>query len=306
MTQIPQQIGRLADLVHAGRLDLAKAQTRELLDTTDPEALEVVAHCITILEASPRIALPKLRHYWKTCRNETARAIIAACAPTETPSIPQQRTAPSHTRQHAAHDLRTETRPDLRRGPSRTPAQAAALRRAERETTAYQDTRAGVEEGAEPQDRPAGYALDYDRAALTALRGAPCVRCWTERPTADHDRRHDDGLCGECRDRGRAGIPALPEGHTLADAVAARCAFITAHAPAAAHGILRREWARARTPEHRDHIAAWVAAHRDQITPAPAATVATAAGHCRACGSYRALRRKRCTDCTTAAAAVRA
>ncbi|UVS80587.1 hypothetical protein Actkin_04338 [Actinokineospora sp. UTMC 2448] len=300
MTQIPQQLGQLTDLVHAGRLDLAKRQTRELLDTLDPEALDVIARCITILEASPRVALPKLRHYWKTCGDTTSRAIIAACAPTDTPTIPEQRTAPTQSRQRAARDLRTETRPDLRRSPSRTPAQAAALRRAERETNAYQDTRAGVEEGTEPQERPAGYTLDYDRAALTALRGTPCVRCWTERPTADHDRRHDDGLCGECRDRGREGIPVLPEGHTLADAVAARCAFITAHAPAAAHGILRREWTRASTREHRDLIAAWVAAHRDQITPAPAGAVGHAAGHCRACGSYRALRRRRCADCERA------
>jgi hypothetical protein len=297
-----EAIHQLTDLIKAGRLDLAKAHARTALATADDNALAVIDNCVTILEAPPQVALPRLRHYWKSSDEQT-RSLIAACAPDPAaPRVPQQR-EPERTPQwtkgtvyRAARDLRTEVRPAARREP-RTARGAEAERRAYQQGIAYEKTRGGVEEGS-PSPRPDAYAIDYDNAARHPLRGTPCVRCWTERSSADHARQHDDGLCGPCREKGRPGIPPLTAPHTAADVVAARCAFIAEHAPpTAVHGVLRKEWARATTRAHRDAIAGWVTAHPEQVVAPTGAQVKRTAGECRDCGSYRALRNQLCADC---------
>lgn len=282
-------ISDLAQLVKRGDLDEAKRQASTMLGTANPHDLHVVANCAHILDTWPRIGVVKLRAYWRSS-NEHDRAIIATCALErgEQRSQPDPTTnrAPHWTRRNkhqAPRDVRREVRPDRRRTPRPNSEEPATV-------TAYHRERAGVDDAPQHGERPDGYAIDYDRAALPPLSGTPCVRCWLERSAADQNRAHDDGLCTECRDRGLSGVPALPEGHSQADAVAARCAFIAAAHPQLAVRLLRRYWQSA--TRDRDTIAAWVA-HRNGTTPtddaaptpSPADTAELAA--CASCGEPR-------------------
>ncbi|WP_406238413.1 hypothetical protein [Nocardia sp. NBC_01009] len=108
-------------------------------------------------------------------------------------------------------------------------------------------TRTGLD--VRDDDRPAflanGNGLDYDHTTLPPLQGWVCVYCFGERACADHFRTDtdghrvsDDGLCQHCRDTGRPGIAALPDGFGLAEEVAAYCQYLTDHYPAAAPGLL--------------------------------------------------------------------
>jgi hypothetical protein len=93
------------------------------------------------------------------------------------------------------------------------------------------------------------------------------VSCWIERSAADQHRGGwDYGLCGECRDAGHAGIPALPAGHTRSDAVRARCRFIADSDETGQGGLpaLRAEYRRA-NPADRATIAGWVADRRPDL-----------------------------------------
>jgi hypothetical protein len=154
--------------------------------------------------------------------------------------------------------------------------------------------------------------MDYDRAALPPLHGTPCVSCWVERATRDRRAGHDDGLCTECRDRGRPGIPALPQGHARADAIEARCAFIADKYPHAALRVLRRYWQQSSAGHDRDVVAAWVRTHDLTDTQAPTTPVAPEAApvelaRCASCAEPRTARDTRhiniedglCTPCRT-------
>ncbi|WP_063125126.1 MULTISPECIES: MobF family relaxase [Nocardia] len=112
---------------------------------------------------------------------------------------------------------------------------------------------------------PAAYSLDYDKAATHRTRGLECVACSIERRPQDATpippRRADDGLCGECRDNGEAGIPD----HDPSRHMTARADHLAAGKPLpAVHAILRRDWKAVTDPERRAQIEAWIRAH-----PAP-------------------------------------
>ncbi|MCC3317954.1 MULTISPECIES: hypothetical protein [Nocardia] len=99
-----------------------------------------------------------------------------------------------------------------------------------------------------PEHRGDGIEVDYSKAAKTPVRGWRCVFCFIERASCDAmrpDGRSDDGLCESCREDGRPGIPALPEGFTYADVVAAHCRFLTTEYPAVAEALLRDRLQRA-------------------------------------------------------------
>jgi hypothetical protein len=299
-TTVADSILELAGLVRAGDRAEAKRQARTLLDTADPRHLTIVAQCATILDYWPRIGVAKLRAYWQSCTDPQDRAIIAACAPEpgEHPQRTQPNSAPrgNTSRHQARRTVRRQMRPELRRRrDQRQQREEPAV------VTAYHQDRAGVDDAPEYGERPDGYAVDYDRAAVPALRGTPCVYCWVERSSADQaPSRADDGLCEQCRDKGRPGIPALPAGHTRADAIAARCALIAAkHHRTAAVSILRNEWDRAQGRD-RAVIAEWVAAHRAEIDGPAASTLALvgkANATCGTCGSVRQVRAGQCADC---------
>ncbi|GGM67771.1 hypothetical protein GCM10012275_42970 [Longimycelium tulufanense] len=302
---ISDEITELAALVKAGDLAAARRRARTLLDTVNPETLAILARCVATLERYPfPSALPRLRQAWRDHPNH--RDLIAACVPDTDPGVYRPDIQPARPNRYGRHNYRAPR--DHRTWTDPTRRRARRIQREEpRTATEYFDSRAGVDDAPARAERPIGYALDYDKAAVPDVRGLPCVACWLERSRADvHARRAraghgDDGLCHDCRERGRPGIPELPPGHTLADAVAARCAHIAAHTGNAAHAILRREWQRAGHRAHRDLIAAWVQAHplpatTQDDTPTEPAPSAAPAG-CVTCGDLRQVRDGLCVDC---------
>ncbi|OBF73612.1 hypothetical protein A9X06_27400 [Mycobacterium sp. 852002-51759_SCH5129042] len=99
-----------------------------------------------------------------------------------------------------------------------------------------------------PEHRGDGIEVDLSKAAKTPVRGWRCVWCFIERANCDampSDGRSDDGLCENCRSDGRPGIPALPDGFTYADVVAAHCRFLTTEYPDIAEALMRDRWRRA-------------------------------------------------------------
>ncbi|TDD35498.1 hypothetical protein [Saccharopolyspora elongata] len=158
------------------------------------------------------------------------------------------------------------------------------------------------------RDKPITCNIDYDRAAMPC-HGWPCLECNSERSIVD--RRTPDGLCGECRERQRSGLPepaSWPELQTATEharqAIAAAenarraaraaaervsaemienaCAYIWGHqAPAAALDRIEKLWRAADTTQRRV-IAAWVnrnvpAEHIDARAAAKEANAETSA-----------------------------
>ncbi len=246
----------LAELVDAGDLTAARRVGQRLLGSADPRALTVLTRCASALRADADVAAERLRRLWRDS-DPADRAIIEACVPDAdyrpdlpTPGIDHY--AATRPRYVAAGDLRITRRAPSTPRPRDGDSGIAG---------AYERDRGGVDEQPEPATTPIGYELDYDRAGVPALRGTPCLQCWIERATADQRRgRRDDGLCQDCRDRGRSGIPELPAGHSRTQQVEARCAFIATHAGAGTRPALRQEYRRASRGD-RAVITAWVSAH---------------------------------------------
>lgn len=300
-------ISDLAALVNSGAFKEAKRQARALIDTADPRHLELIARCAEIAETHPRTAITRLRWMWHQA-DADGRAIIAACvpAPGEDRSRPQldEQRAP---RWNARNRYRAPSTVTVRKGRPRRPQRrddepAVSVR--------YHESRAGVDDQPTRAERPAGYANDYDKAAVPAQRGTACVSCWIERAAADM-RPHDDGLCSECRDAGRRGVEPLPNGSSRAEAIAARCAHIAAnHLPATARVLLRADW-HSSPKREQAVIAAWVAAHPIPDTAKPAHVVAELPAPCATCAEPRRprdLRRQdsddgQCAPCRAAAPA---
>jgi hypothetical protein len=292
-------------MIKDGKLRDAKRLMARLLDNVSPHVLALLTECAEILSRPSAVARPKLCALWNQHQaHPVALKIIEACAPArdewdsrqvdDLPPVPQARrdtarpASPVRARRSAP-----ASRSDLR---------ARRIRgRADQRADAYAEHRAGVDDQPVYGPRPDAYAIDYDNAALYALRGLDCVTCWTERTRADHAPRvregdlSDDGLCSECRDKGREGIPSLPVNFTAADAVAARCTYIaTRHRPATARTLLNSEW-HAVGPEARALIKAWCAANVELVNAEPA-KVEPATATCE-CGSATRVRDGACADC---------
>ncbi|MEU4806420.1 hypothetical protein [Actinosynnema sp. NPDC023587] len=270
-SSISDCLERIVDAVCGGELTAAKHYAGHLLSKLDQHTFGIVADCVDTIERYPDRAEVHLRARWKAAGTDTDRAVIATFGTAYLQRRPAYVPPPRHSaRDTAPRDGRTEFRPEARR--TLTPARRAELRRQDRRDALAADY--GPRAGADDQPpRATVYAggLDYDRAAVPALRGTPCVRCWLERAPSDYTAACDDGLCGECREKGRPGIPPLPEGHTRVDAIEARCAFITANYPIA-RALLARWWKSYATPADRTTITAWV--HRNPFpatAPEPSA-----------------------------------
>jgi hypothetical protein len=255
--EIPAALARLAELVAAGKFTAARRAAATLIDHTDPHTLGLIARCADALQADRDTATAALDELWLAATDRDA-AIITACLPGAdyTPDLPTPEVEPAWKRQ-----VRwvPPSRVRVRHGPVTTPARTGGDSGV---ITGYlAETDGPVADDRGETGRPIGYELDYDLAALYPVKGAPCCRCWIERSRADQGR--PDGLCGECRDAGHPGIPALPAGHTRADAVRARCQFIAASDTTGQGGLptLRAEYRRA-TAADRAVIAAWVTDQR--------------------------------------------
>jgi hypothetical protein len=307
MTQSPcvsDSITDVATMIKNGKLRDAKRLMAQLLDNVQPHVLTLLTECAEILSQPSDVARPELHALWNQHRTHPiALKIIAACAPARDEWESRHVEPPE-----AAQAQRDGIRPG---SPVRTRHSAPASRsnlhvrrarvRADRHAAAYVKHRAGVDDQPAYGPRPDAYALDYDNAALHALRGLDCVTCWTERTRADHAPRvregdfSDDGLCSECRDKGREGLPGLPADFTAADAVAARCTFIAArHRPATARTLLNSDW-HAVGPEAQTLIKAWCAANADLVNAEPAKDE-PATDACE-CTSATRVRDGLCADC---------
>jgi hypothetical protein len=251
--EIPAALARLAELVAAGKFTAARRAAATLIEGTDPHTLGLIARCTDALQADRDTATAALDELWLAATGRDA-AIITACLPGSdyTPDLPTPEVEPAWKR-HVRWVPPSRVR--VRRGPVTTPACTGG------DTgiiTGYRaETDGPASDDREPSGRPIGYELDYDLAALHPVRGTTCLSCGLERTRADQGRA--DGLCGECRDAGHPGIPALPAGHTRADAVRARCQFIAESDTTGQGGLptLRAEYRRAGAAD-RAVISAWV------------------------------------------------
>lgn len=260
ITEVPAVVARLAELVADGKFTAARRAAASLIDQADPHALGVIARCADALQADRHEATAALDELWMSATERDA-AIITACLPGADyrPDLPTPELEPAWKRQ-----VRwvPPSRVQVRRGPRRAPARAGdsgllLSYLAETDPAPAEVRDAGTE-------RPLGYELDYDLAAVHPVRGTPCAGCSIERSSADQHRGGwDDGLCGECRDAGEPGIPQLPAGHTRTDEIRARCRFIAAADATGQGGLptLRAEYRRA-CPADKTVIAAWVRDHQ--------------------------------------------
>lgn len=270
-------MGRAAELIEAGKLRAARRAVAAVLAAADLATATLLGHCLTALESGEPTRTQRLRWLWRRA-DDDGRALLEACAPRRDtrplPPLPAADTVPdrsprwTHATLHQApRDLTARRVPTEQRPAPRTARQARAGDLGE--TDAYLAERAPLgEQDARTPEQTDYELLDYDRAAVPALRGTACVVCFIERATRDQHRRPDDGLCEDCRDAGRPGITPLPAGHTRAEAIAARCACLTATArtPEQAARLLRAEWRRA-DPAARGVIAGWVATHTPRAHP---------------------------------------
>ena len=227
------KLADLDELVERGNQRQALRQARQLLDHTDGDTRAELADLVGSLEQQRDAdwVPPQRRHLTRW--------------------VP-----PSRVRVH-------------RQAP-RTPAPTAtAGREGDAAAAVYLAERGGDDDPTDdPADdpaaaeRPPGYDLDYDLAALAPLRGRPCLNltCRVERTPAD--LRTSDGLCRDCR----------ADGHTRASVIADWCAHIAAtHPGERARQRLREAWSTARgagASADRAVIAGWVQDHPDAFTTA--------------------------------------
>jgi hypothetical protein len=311
---VSEAVADVATKIKIGDHKQAKRAMAQLLDNVHPSVLDLLGSCADILSRPNAIARPKLGALWQRS-DETGRKVIEACAPAkdewELREIPEL-SADSQARGPARPASPVQTRKG--RPVSEWELRSRGNhRQARKDTVAYHDPdtgRAGVDD--EPwrgNDRPDAYAHDYDKAALHAMRGLDCVSCYGERTRTDHAPKvregdlSDDGLCTECRDRGRAGIPSLPAGFTFADPfaqaalhVAARCTYIASrHHPATARTLLNRDW-EAVHGHARALIGAWGKANTAIIEAPAQGNQVPEAAVCE-CGSLRQVRDGQCIEC---------
>jgi hypothetical protein len=211
-----EDLAAIEELIELGQHDAARRECRRLMESADPRTFALIAQLASAARLDRQDA-------WM-------------------PPHPADR----KVRYVPPRDLRT------RRSAPRAPGRRDA-RDGDALAAAYLVERGGVDDAPPRPERPAGYSLDYDLAAVPALRGAPCLHCHLER--SNLDRTHSDGLCEECRDAG----------YTRASVIQARCAQIVAGAGEQARSLLQRAWRRA-NPTDRLTIAAWVDANRAQVT----------------------------------------
>lgn len=124
--------------------------------------------------------------------------------------------------------------------------------------TSYLATRGGVVDDPQPQQRPDGYTIDYDRVALDGLRAPVCLGCHLERTPADV--RVGDGVCADCRADGLGRDPMQLRCEAVLAAAVRRGPW--------ARRELRRLWDAA-DAAGRASIEAFVAANNHRVPPAP-------------------------------------
>lgn len=265
-TSVSEMLEDIDLLLDLGGMAEARELAAQILDTADPETLEVLAHIAWVRENNTKTVNARMRDAWKRSTLEH-RELIETCVvlyvdpitpPVDeaTPAEPEVLRADVHipTTRAEAPELRTSYRRDVVEfSPVRRkvdPAARIARRTKKQIRTAikcaktvhrYQWSRAGVDDQPPIEDRPFNYENDYDETAVPALQGLACVHCWQERSAKDN-RHHTDGLCDRCRSLDRSGLPSLPATAWRDEIIAARCKFIATTFPrSTALAILRKE-----------------------------------------------------------------
>jgi len=311
MTPIPQQdtataVEVIRTLVQAQNIREAKNELRQLKSAIDdPTWLLLTEIANTLRFKTHDTAVAKLRNLWQ--RNEPYRDIIEACVP----------------KQGEGQYIRKAAR-QKRPPPDEVRPKPGNL------TESYEDDLGKTErdDPGTPRPKPITDRHDYDIDAALEVRSGLCVSCRLERAEMDTltgrvlTGHGDDGLCYDCRDSGRAGIPELPLGHVPVDAVLARLDFLADSFGTKDRGIYRQEWRNSLLPAEKGIIGHWVKAQTSAANEAASVvetpTVAVMAhtepdqqagpvaetptvddpnGDCAKCGEWRQLRDTLCHDC---------
>ncbi|MBW0102948.1 hypothetical protein [Pseudonocardia sp. KRD291] len=256
-----EEMGVIAELIERGAVRGARARLARLLDTADVSSRLLLVACVEALEQEhPTTMMERLRTQWRRA-DEGGRALVEACAPSAERRAEKARDADRGARENRAKDRAWAARAprDLTRRRS-TPQGRRDPRDVERDTTARRYFLDRVDPVEDTDEAPRDDRLDYDLAAVPAMRGLPCVACGVERASRDQQRSRDDGLCEDCRDSGRAGVPILSQGASRADVLTARCQHIadSSQSTAERDARLRRDWRHLRTRD-RFVVAGWVA-----------------------------------------------
>ncbi|MFD4432382.1 hypothetical protein [Nocardia sp. NPDC058497] len=258
--EIAAAVEDIARLFAAGRVaDAISAFQTFASELTDDERTALTAVSETLYRYSFPIARARLR--WAAEQFPHHRELINACTPATDPHT--YRPEPEHNRGHShpVYDHAEHVDPTI------TPAVFDPIRAAGEDAFESYVDAVEASDDLDPEHpgrsgpAAAGFAIDYDLAAMPAVVGLPCVDCGLERPrnaTVPVPPRHsDDGLCHSCRDDDRPAIPA----HDPADHLTARCAHIADTHPApAALAMLRRDW-RTLDPAGRAVIEQWLTEH---------------------------------------------
>jgi hypothetical protein len=202
-----QELVGVEMLLDAGKRAAAASALRSLLNRTSPELAAEITERAALQELARAMA-------WVEPRREDVRF------------VPASRVTTRRGRRRPA---------DPRRG-ERDAAAAAYL---------SEQSPVPVEESG--WDEPVWGGIDYDLAALTDLRGIPCLSCKLERTRAD--LAHRDGLCTDCRDSG-----------LTRESVIQRYCAVVAAGPHPVQ-LLRRAWKKADRPTDKAVIAAWATAN---------------------------------------------
>ena len=256
---VAQRFEQVTAMIAAGNPRAARRATETLLAAADDPTAELLRTCLQALELARPVSMARLRWLWQHA-DDDQRVLVEAVVPREAAPASRPATGPvagaaaraprEHaTRQGAARGIRGAAETNAARSATRYFAEGAAP--------------GGIDAltDAEPDARTSPEWVDDDLAAMAPVSGTLCVSCWIERPTAEQRRLDDDGLCADCRDAGRPGVPAPVEA-TRAGRLRARIAHI-------AEGAATREQALSllRGEYHRAHgaakglIVAWVTEH---------------------------------------------
>ncbi len=225
--QVAERFERVTAMIEARNPGAARRATVKLAAAADDATADLLRSCLQALELAQPVALARLRRLWQDS-DSAGRVLVEACVPREparpaSPTATAATAAPRWARPSGVDALSTDPDADAR-----------------------------------VSDYP-GW-VDDELPALTPVRGTVCLSCWVERSTAEQRRVDDDGLCGECRERGAVGITS--PGGDRASRIQARAAHIVALAasPEHARSLLRGEWNRARGTD-RSVLVAWVEQH---------------------------------------------
>ncbi|MEU7477072.1 hypothetical protein AB0A63_13880 [Lentzea sp. NPDC042327] len=299
----------MAQLTRDGRIREASRVAAQLTQRATDRELWLIHMLDKELKDRPRTAAAVFQRYYDTAPSDADRNVVLAFMAYGDKQPRRQPNTDEPTRNRSSYrapsKVTTSRRDDVRRRRrSRDEQNAAAI------AASYAETRAGLTEGAQNLDRDertraeqvyASGDVDYDAAALyrTAVE-LPCLDCTRLRERGDLDAARaraghgDDGLCRECRADNRPGIAPLPEGHTLRDAVHARCAFIFDSREDAFAGLLalRSAFTASRNAHTRALIAEWVGTN----VPDEEGRNETPSTLCASCGQQAARRDGVCAD----------